>query len=51
MELLNKIFYWLEKIGMYGNAISSIANHSKQELEKIHPELFKSEKIENHETD
>lgn len=51
MELITKIFYRLEKIGMYGNDINSIAQHSKQELEKIHPEFFKTEKIENHEID
>jgi hypothetical protein len=34
------IFYWFEKIGQYGTAISNIASVAKSEFEKIHPEWF-----------
>lgn len=52
MEIVQKIFYWLEKIGGYGSAITRISHVAKEELQKIHPEIFKStENYENGHTD
>lgn len=42
MEIVQKVFYWLEKIGGYGSALTRLTQVAKEELQKIHPEIFKS---------
>lgn len=44
METIKKVFYWIETIGKYGNALSKVMACVKEQIQEIHPELMNSNK-------